>query len=137
MLLPWQRGTDLRIGCRADSGAVSGFCRHQPALLNKLFHQFPNELICKIVFAVLIAEPAHREPLSNIQSDRARDIQVLAFCPALFQDRLRNLLALAFQLAQIFLIGEFPVPLIAVNAIALEGFRLFHQCLERGDFVHL
>lgn len=73
-LLAWQRGTDLRIGCRADSRAISGFCCHQQAILNELPHQLLHETVGKIMIAFLITEPVYREILSNIQNNRARYI---------------------------------------------------------------
>lgn len=102
-LLAWQRGTDLRIGCRADSRAISGFCCHQQAILNELPHQLLHETVGKIMIAFLITEPVYREILSNIQNNRARYIQVLAFCPAPLQDRLHDFLSFALQPRQVFL----------------------------------
>ena len=88
------------------------------------------------MIAFLITEPVYREILSNIQNNRARYIQVLAFCPAPLQDRLHDFLSFALQPRQVFLIRELPIPLVAVVTIAVECLCVFQQFLDGRDFIH-
>lgn len=114
------KDSEFCIGCRADAGAILGFCRHQPAFPDELLYQFFHKAICEVLPAFFITESVNRKFLSDAQIEWTCYIQVFPFCPAPLQNRAYDLFASAFQLRPVFLVREVPISLIVVDAITAE-----------------
>ena len=119
------------IGGGSDAIPVGCFSGNQPALLEQLVHKLSYELIPDLVVPVLVAQTADLKVLRYMYRNGIHDVEITAFCPALFQDIPRDLIPLCLQLRPICLVTQVLVLLIVVDVVAVKGSCL-HQMLLQG-----
>ena len=64
--------------------------------------------------------------MGNASRDRINDIEVRAFCPAIFQDEVDDLIPFCLQSGPVFLIAQVCVLLVMIHMIALKGLRVLN-----------
>lgn len=111
------------IGGGSDALAVRRLGRDQPALLERLVHQFSHKLISDLIAPVFVIQTADFKVFRDMDRNGVYNVKIAALCPAFFQDITCDLIPLGLQLRPIRLIAQIPVFLIAVNVIAAEGSR--------------
>lgn len=78
-------------------------------------------MIPDLIAPILVAKAADLKVLRYMNRNGGYNIEVTAFCPALFQDIGRDLIKFCLQLRPVFIVVQVSIFLIAVNVIAAKG----------------